>query len=79
MKLITVIAAAMGITIATCDINRLGHTTPYWGPGIGSCQDAQKKKLANARCFDENNQYARYENFKDWMEGKQSNILWPGM
>ena len=79
MKLIYLVAASIGITIATHEINRLGHATPYYGPGIGTCQDAQKKKLSNARCFDANNEYARYENYKDWMKGKESKVLWPGM
>lgn len=53
--------------------------TPYYGRGIGTCQDARKNNDLNSRCFDKNNEYARYENFRDWLNGKESNELWPGM
>ena len=79
MKLIHLITAAIGLTIATHEINRFGHATPYYGPRIGTCQDAQKKKLSNARCFDANNEYARYESYEDWIKGRETKVLWPGM
>ena len=45
IELICLVAACIGITVATCEINRLGHATPCYGPGIGICQDAQKRNF----------------------------------
>ena len=79
----TPIKVLTGITLfssfSMCGLIDPAIATPYYGPGIGSCQDAKTKQRPNARCFDMNDPYARYESYSDWKEGKKSKALWPGM
>ncbi len=80
MKLSKVfVGPSLLLAVAVCGLNKPANATPYYGPGIGSCQDAKSKQLSSARCFDANDHYARYENFSDWEQGKKSTSLWPGM
>ena len=76
-KIITVSACLT--TTSVLGINRSTIATPYYGPGIGTCQEAKKKQLFSARCFDSNDHYARYENVRDWEKGQKSTSPWPGM